>query len=116
VNVLASAEPFRGTALPGLGIPLYYSVVLLLDGDERVRLHGDQLETWLEMEPLVPVTPATFEIDPAITFQNQPIVEVTLDDLGDIVVILGNHTSLEVSTSYGTTIHLGTVGGRERYT
>jgi len=61
-------------------------------------------------EPLVPVTPATFAIDPAITFQNQPIVKVELDSVGDLVVILGNRTTLEVGTSYGTTISLGTTG------
>lgn len=110
VNILASARPVRGAGLPGLAVPLFYSVVLLLDDGERVRFHGDELETWVGSEPLVPVTPATFAIDPAITFQNQLIVEVELDSVRDLVVILGNRTTLEVGTSYGTTISLGTTG------
>jgi hypothetical protein len=106
LNVLASAKPSMGEGLPGLGVPLFYSVVLVLDGEERVYLSGDTLAPWEDAEPLVPVTPATFQIEPAIAFRNQPIVDVQLDDIGDFIVVLGNHVTLHVGTPYGTTIDL----------
>lgn len=106
VDVLASATPLRGDHIPGLGEPLFYTVVLLLDREEWVRLTGDELEGWTGTEPLVPVTPATFQIEPAIIFRNQPIVDVQLDDVGDIVVVLGNRTTLQVGSPFGTTIEL----------
>lgn len=106
VNLLASATPLRGAQIPGLGEPLFYTVVLLLDGEERVRLSGDELEAWTGAEPLVPVTPATFHIEPEIIFQNQPVVDVQVDDVGDIVVVLGNRTTLQVGSPFGTTIEL----------
>jgi hypothetical protein len=106
VNLLASATPLRGAQIPGLGEPLFYTVVLLLDREEQVSLCGDDLEPWTGAEPLVPVTPATFHIEPAIVFRNQPIVDVQLDDVGDLVVVLGNHTTLQVGTTFGTTIEL----------
>lgn len=106
VNLLASATPLRADPIPGLGEPLFYTVVLLLDREERVRLCGDELEAWTGTEPLLPVTPATFRIEPALIFQNQPVVDVQLDDVGDIVVVLGNRTTLQVGSPFGTTIEL----------
>lgn len=106
VNLLASATPLRGERIPGIGEPLFYTVVLLLDREERVRICDDAVDAWTGTEPLLPVTPATFHIEPAIIFQSQPIVDVQIDDVGDIVVVLENRTTLQVGSAFGTTIVL----------
>jgi hypothetical protein len=50
--------------------------------------------------------PSTFGIDPVLVFRNQPIVAVHSDDVGDMVVVLGNRVTPQVGTSYGTTLDL----------
>lgn len=112
-DVLASASPLRGEGLPGLGVPAFYNVVLVLDGDERFLLSGDTLRIWTDTEPLEPVTAATFEIDPGVVFRNQRIVGIEPDDVGDLVITLENRTTLQVGTSYGTSIEFVAHPGRD---
>jgi hypothetical protein len=106
VNVFASTTPLIGKEVPGLGQPSFYDVVLLLDQGERLSLLCDELKVWPETERLTPVTSANFNLDPTIVFRNQVVVDVRHDDLGDLIVVLGNGATLSVGVPYGTAIDL----------
>jgi len=101
-----SKAPLAGEALPGLARPLYYDVVLVLEGGMRCILLGDQLERWRTSDAFEPLDPALFGIDPGLVFRGCTITKVSSDDDGDLILELDARATLQVVTDYGTRILL----------
>lgn len=93
--------------LPGIRPFYYYSVVLEIDGVERLELYFDGLHEWRANEKLFPVDPREHGAEPGLRIVGEKITEVRTDSDEIVSLVLASNVEICVTPDSGTSLHLG---------
>lgn len=87
--------------MPGISPAYYFSTIMELDNDKKLRFGNDFIVDWKDEEPIIVLTNENWDLPDILVFKGQKIIDVREDAYQQLIFHLENGTTIAHTIDYG---------------
>ena len=87
--------------MPGISPAYYFSTIMELDNEKKLRFGNDFIVDWKDEEPIFTLTNENWDLPKTLVFKGQKIVDLTMDEYKQLTFHLENGTTIAHTIDYG---------------
>ena len=87
--------------MPGISPAYYFSTIIELDNDKKLRFVNDFIVDWKDEEALITLTNENWDLPKSLVFKGKKIVDLTQDEYQQLTFHLENGTTIAHTIDYG---------------
>lgn len=87
--------------MPGIPPAYYFSTIMELDNNKRLRFGNDFVVDWEDDEPIITLTNENWNLPSTLIFKKQRIIDLTQDEEQQLTFHLENGTTIAHTMDYG---------------
>ena len=87
--------------MPGISPAYYFSTIMELDNEKKLRFSNDFIVDWKDEEPIIMLTNENWDLPKTLVFKGQKIVDLTKDEYKQLTFHLENGTTIAHTIDYG---------------
>lgn len=87
--------------MPGISPAYYFSTIMELDNNKKLRFGNDFIVDWKDEEPIITLTNENWDLPKTLVFKGQKIVDLTKGENQQLTFHLENGTTIAHTNDYG---------------
>ncbi len=100
--------------MPGISPAYYFSTIMELDNEKKLRFGNDFIVDWKDEEPIITLTNDNWDLPKTLVFKGQKIVDLTKDEYQQLIFRLENGTTIAHTIDYGDQLFIENILGKEQ--
>jgi hypothetical protein len=100
-NLFYTKQDGQHDYMPGISPAYYFSTIMELDNEKKLRFGNDFIVDWKDEEPIFTLTNENWDLPKTLVFKGQKIVDLTMDEYKQLTFHLENGTKIAHTIDYG---------------
>lgn len=92
--------------MPGISPAYYFSTIIELDDNKKLRFGNDFIVDWKDEEPIIKLTNENWGLPKSLEFKGQKIIDLVKDEYQELTFHLENGTTIAHRMGYGNQLFI----------